>query len=383
MRWRKRLRQVIALVGAVLWLLLLWPIRCHRHSISAPFAGETWYNPFAADSLIWSRANFHVHSRTWGGLTNGKNTPSVIDSAYAALGYAYVGIADYQSVNPASQIPLYEHGWGLRKFHQLVFAPEQIVWWDVPWPFTRDLYQSILNRLAGTARLIAIAHPVFRPYHTCPGDVLRDLGGYEAIEVLNRYGDSIAEWDSVLSHGHYAAILGSDNVHDVHDPHQITSRWTEIALPPQAPLESLLEAIRTGKTVGYKNKVFTPILPDTYPRFARISVEGDTLLVITDRPIDSLRIVGQEGRAKAVSRGGQMMSYLIQPEDTYLRIEAYAEAVEAYASPLVKGGPTRHPLPSVSVWQTALWRISLLLSTGMWIWLLWPRKRNLSPKPLP
>ncbi len=378
MPWRKPLRWSFATALTLLFLGLLWPIRCYHYEPPHPFSGETWYNPFDGDTLAWSRANFHIHSRTWAGLTEGKNTPPTIDSAYRSLGYAYYAISDYQQVNPASPIPLYEHGWGLRKFHQLVFAPRNILWWDFPWPFTRDIYQSILAHLYHTAPLIAIAHPFFHPYHTCPGDMLRYLGGYHAIEVLNRYGDSISEWDSALSAGHYASLLANDNVHDVHNPHQINTRWTEIAIPPQASADEVIQAILRGKTVGYKNVYAVPIAARDYPLLRKVKIVGDTLFVVVSERVDSLRVIGQGGVVRAVFFSTDSLVYRIASEDGYLRVEMYTPRVVAYTSPLCRGeGPVRRLLPRESQVLTWLWRGALLIAVGWgWAYFLLRRPRK-------
>ena len=371
MRWRRPLRWSFGLAITLLFFALFWPIRCYHYEPPRPFSGKSWYNPFDGDTILWSRANFHIHSRTWGGLTEGKNTPPTIDSAYRSLGYAYYAISDYQQANTASPIPLYEHGWGLRKFHQLVFAPKAVVWWDFPWPFTRDIYQSVLARLYGTAPLIAIAHPFFNPYQTCPGEVLRDLGGYHAIEVLNRYGDSVSEWDSALSAGHYATLLANDNVHDVHNPHQITSRWTEMAIPPQASAEAVIQAILQGKTVGYKNVYAVPIPAHRYPFFRTIKVVGDTLFVVVSETVDSLRVIGQGGVVRAVFLQTDRLAYAVAEGDTYLRVEMYTAPLVAYTSPLCRGGePIRRPLPRENWSLTWLWRVALLLIGAGWLYFI-------------
>lgn len=361
MPWLKTLRWSLGITTSLLLLGVLWPIRCYHYEAPRPFSGKRWYNPFDQDSLTWSRANFHIHSRTWGGLTEGENPPSVIDSAYRSLGFAYYGITDYHRVNPASPIPLYEHGWGLRKFHQLVFAPKTILWWDFPWPFTQDIYQSVLAHLYETAPLIAIAHPFFDPYQTCPGDVLRHLSGYHAIEVLNRYGDSVSEWDSALSAGHYATLLANDNVHDVHNPHQITTRWTEILLPPQASQDQLLQALLQGKTVGYKNIYAVPIEAGDYPVFRHIRVVGDSLSVLISEKVDSIRVIGQGGQVRAIATGTDRLRYPIREEDRYLRVEFYTPRVVAYSSALCRGeGPVRRLPPPENSALTWLWRLALL-----------------------
>lgn len=385
MRWLRRLGRLLAGLAA---LLLLWyataPV--YRFPAPQPFRGEGWYNPFAGESLSWSRANFHIHSRTWGGLTHGYQDPPTIQRVYDSLGVAWVGISDYQRVNPQSPIPLYEHGWSVGKVHQLVFWPTEVRWIDYPLWQSPSVKQYILAVLRPTTPLLVVAHPRF--LHSYTGKDLTLLGGYDAIEVLNRYGDSVAEWDSALSAGHYAPILAHDNAHNVYNPHQVLSRWTEVALSPGAPAESLRVCLLAGRTVGYKNRL--PVPPtEPYPQFARITMEEDTLRVKLTQPADSLRVIGQGGRIRKTAYQTDTLHYIADPQDTYLRIEAYSSVVEAYTSPIVRGKPTRRPIPPID-WPLTLLRGGLYGGGAvMVIWMTFFRRRLLRrltlapPKPSP
>ncbi|MCS7153933.1 MAG: hypothetical protein NZ989_08330, partial [Bacteroidia bacterium] len=285
MRWAKKILGVFSLVaGAIAALQAITPV--YRFPSPSPFRGTGWYNPFLGETLVWSRANFHIHSRTWGGITNGYQLPPEIRHVYDSLGYEWIGISDYQSINPESPLPLYEHGWSVGKVHQLCFWPKEVRWWDYPLFQTLSAKQHVLRLLRPTTEFLVIAHP--RLLHSYTGEELSKLGGYDAIEVLNRYGDSVAEWDSALSSGHYAPILANDNVHDVYNPHQVMSRWTEVALPKGASLEELKRALLAGRTVGYKNRTPFPI-QKPYPLFTQIQVWGDTEVILrTSMVVDSL-----------------------------------------------------------------------------------------------
>lgn len=353
MRWAKRFAGILLwlFIGIPAFLQTLTPV--YRFPSPQPFQGKGWYNPFGEDTLVWQRANFHIHSRTWGGITNGYQSPPEIHQVYDSLGYRWFGIADYQRINPHSPIPVYEHGWSIGKVHQLCFWPKGVLWWDYPFFQTLSAKQHTLRLLRPTTPFLVIAHPRFHPYHTYTGEELARLGGYDAIEVLNRYGDSIAEWDSALSSGHYAPIIGSDNAHNVRDPHQVMSRWFEIAFSDTASVESLREALLNGRTVGYKNRTAFPLAND-YPRFTRIVLKRDTLFITLSQVVDSVRVIGQHGKVRAVAFQTQKLVYPVQKEDTYLRVEAYTAQVEMYASPLVQGPLVRRSIPPIDWGWTLL-----------------------------
>lgn len=387
MRWAKRV------IGILLFLLLplllqqvLTPV--YRFEERRPFHGAHWYNPFTGDTLYWSRANFHIHSRTWAGLTNGHQLPSEIRRVYDSLGYAWIAISDYQRVNPESPVPVYEHGWSVGKVHQLCFGAEEVRWWDYPLFQSLSAKQHTLRILRPTTPFLVIAHPRFHPYHTYTGEELAQLGGYDAIEVLNRYGDSIAEWDSALSSGHFTPIIGSDNAHDVYNPHQVMSRWTEVALASGMPVENLQTALLAGRTVGYKNRTPFPPAPEQIPLFTRLMVSGDTLVEVRlSQVVDSVRLIGQGGAVRGSAYQSDRLLYRIQPEDTYLRAEAYTPVVEVYASPFVRGVPVRRPVPPVAKGHTVLhstiWTLLTLLVLYAALRLLRTRRDRRAPDTAP
>ncbi|MCX7607273.1 MAG: hypothetical protein N2170_08450 [Bacteroidia bacterium] len=350
----------ILLIGLGLLCFSYVPSAIYLFAPPRPFHGSGWYNPFSGDTLLWSKANFHIHTRTWGGLTNGKQSPSEIRRVYDSLSYRWIGLSDYQRINPQSPIPLYEHGWNIQKVHQLCFWPARVVWDDFFLWQPLSVKQFVLEKLRPTTPFLVLAHPRFlRSYG---GKELAQLGGYDAIEVLNRYGDSVEEWDSALSSGHYAPILAHDNVHDVYNPHEVMSRWTEIASVSLTSSESLYSTLKAGRTVGYKNRTPSPLAQ--YPTFRKIHMRGDTLQVRISEKVDSIRVVGQNGKVAATSYGTDSLLYIAKKQDTYLRIEAYTEKVEAYTSPLVRGEPVRRQLPPREGTLTWLWRVSWFFGGG-------------------
>ena len=94
-----------------------------------PFRGAHWYNPYAtvAPAAHWLKANFHAHTRAWGGLTNGHQTAGEITNTYRALGYDVIGISNYHRIDDtfaaeSSYMPSYEYGYSVRKTHRLAIG---------------------------------------------------------------------------------------------------------------------------------------------------------------------------------------------------------------------------------------------------------------------
>ena len=98
-----------------------------------PFHGSYLHNPYQdMNPDHWIQANFHAHTRQFGGLTNGRaNTNEMVDSVYTSLGFDHVGLSDYNKINyydsaNPSYIPAYEHGYGIFKTHQLCIGAEKV-----------------------------------------------------------------------------------------------------------------------------------------------------------------------------------------------------------------------------------------------------------------
>ena len=133
-----------------------------------PFQGTYLHNPYQnMNPNNWIRANFHAHTRQYGGLTNGRlNTNVMVDSVYSILGFDYIGISDYNKINyydSANQIfvPTYEHGYGIFKIHQLCIGAKKVRRLDYFAFQNLSMKQHTLNRLAKQTRLAIPAHPSF------------------------------------------------------------------------------------------------------------------------------------------------------------------------------------------------------------------------------
>lgn len=119
-----------------------------------PFSGDKIYNPYTAiDSTGWKKANFHLHTHQWGGITNGrKNYEFAIDTMYHYLNYDIIGISDYQYINLYNKneqgfVPVYEHGYMPRKTHQLVIGAKKVFWLDYAFPQTLNNKQYVIESL--------------------------------------------------------------------------------------------------------------------------------------------------------------------------------------------------------------------------------------------
>ena len=134
---------------------------------ASPFAGSLIYNPYVAiDDTHWRKANFQVQSYAWKGITaDRKNTNENNFEVYKSLGHDIIATSDYHKINKCccedlSYLPVYEHGYNIKKNHQMLIGAESILWRNYLFFQTIHNKQHILNLLRKDKNeLIYIAHP--------------------------------------------------------------------------------------------------------------------------------------------------------------------------------------------------------------------------------
>lgn len=315
-----------------------------------PFQGTYLHNPYKdMNPDNWIRANFHAHTRQFGGITNGRvNTNEMLDSVYSALGFDHIGISDYNkinyydSVNP-SFIPTYEHGYGIFKIHQLCVGAEKVHRLDYFAFQNLSMKQHTLNRLAKHTRFAIPAHPSFVKKGYLVED-MKYLSNYKLMEVLNGFRISTAHWDTALSNGHLVYLIANDDSHDVTDITDVATRFTMINAP-ENNAEQLLQALENGNAVGVRFPVKSQEtlaqksqrLEKRLPYITKAELRGDTLVISASEPFLKINFIGQDGVVLDVQKNKKTAVYVIQPEDNYVRsVIIFKEWVTLYLNPITR-----------------------------------------------
>ena len=313
-----------------------------------PFTGGKLYNPYQnLNPTHWQKGNFQVQSRVWGGITDGrKNTNEMIDSTYKFLDYDIIGTSDYMQINLYHEnkptfISIYEHGWSIFKVHQIVLGADEVNWLDYFFWQTPNQKQKVINTLRKEADVVILAHPCLRNgYETSD---LKKLSGYNAMEILNFYCESVYHWDTALSSGHYVAAIGNDDVHDITNPDEVGQYCTYINTASLHG-DSVVDAIDRNRT--YAVNVFRYLGDDwetrkekhnNIGRLEEARLYGDTLKITLDRKASRIKFIGQEGEIRKEVMDQEIGSYIIQAEDTYIRTEIHFPNMNVfYLNPVVR-----------------------------------------------
>ncbi|MBN1339020.1 MAG: hypothetical protein JXA03_06845 [Bacteroidales bacterium] len=362
----------IILAGLIYYAVLYITCPVYRFAEPSPFRGDKLYNPYQnMNPSHWRKANFQVQSKAWGGITDGrKNTNEEIERVYKNLGYDIIATSDYQKINyyksdQPSFIPVYEHGYNIRKVHQVLIGSGKVLWRD--FPFFQNLHnkQRTLNLLRDENDIIVIAHPNFEKGYK-PKD-MKYLANYDAIEALNYFRRSFEHWDTALSSGNFVTIIGNDDVHDISNPDEVGQYMTFINAP-DVNRANVTDAIRKGNSFGVyvyrqvgetmENKI---IKAAKIPRLQNVRVSGDTLLVNVSDTASKILFIGQNGIQKSMLENTASAFCVFSRQDTYIRAEIHFPGeVVFYLNPVCRyegNFPAKIPVPGIHLYKTWLLRI--------------------------
>ncbi|NNE54940.1 MAG: hypothetical protein HKN32_02890, partial [Flavobacteriales bacterium] len=327
-----------------------------------------------------------------GGITNGRNnsTGTVYD-VYGDLGYDIITVSDYMwinrdSVHRSDFIPVYEHGYSLRKTHQVLIGAEEVTWFDYPLFQTRHAKQHIINRLREHNDIIALAHPLLRNGYSI--EDMRYLTGYEMIEVMNRYAMSWEHWDAALSAGKPVFMLANDDAHDLAEPME-AGRMVSVLNCSPVNRKNVVEALRHGRLHAFRAQLPwedpVPVLRQSHkklPKIMSIQTEGPQVKMSFDEYLYQVILIGQGGDTIRVERFADSIRtkhyhYTFNPEDTYIRaMVEFKDYDKIFLNPIFRtqdGLLPKIPTPTVNMIKTIVYRgivWILILVFARWRWRL-------------
>jgi len=324
-----------------------------------PFSGKTWYNPYAGlsfdDINHWKKSNFHGHTKAWQGITDGHSDHAIYDSVYRALGYHSIGISNYQFIDTTfnkstGYVPCYEHGYNVWKRHHVCIGAQSITWLDFLFGQSIHHKQTMLDHLRPTMDVLAIAHPRFRGSFDAE-DFLK-LSGYDCIEVLNHYRISDEQWDSALSAGYPAWIVGDDDTHNASAEGETGVCWTMIHAPGNAKRTELTTSLKQGRAFGMTGKRG---IVEIYP--TRYEIIGDTVLHISlSDTARSIELIGQGGNIIGRDTLAREVNHRLQSSVNYVRAKIHGDSSIMWMNPVMRWDGKQRTKPIINVTKTIAYR---------------------------
>jgi hypothetical protein len=351
----------------------------YRFPAPSAFAGAHFLNPYADIRGSWQRANLHAHGRAWSGITNGQQPDEEVVQRYHQLGYSVAGISDYEriaSLHGVPSIPLYEHGYNIGKHHQLAVGARHVEWFDFLLLQSLSHEQYIIDRVARSADLVAIAHPSLRDAYS--RDDMRQLTGYQLMEVVNGPDEQDGIWDAALSSGRVVWALADDDTHDVNDARRTAVAWNMIDAPTPSTTD-VVAALRAGRTYAVAGKHSDPETRDT--QVTNVDVNGGRLVVTCAGEPATFVFIGQNGNVRGTVKNALRAGYTFDSQDTYIRTVIHSPKATMYLNPVLRYDGAHIPAPTSVVEAGATWllRGTSLLAAVAALFALRTRRRQPAP----
>ena len=382
----KPLRYLLLTVVGVLVLILSFSawfyISCPVYTFEEPkpFSGKNLYNPYRdIDVDAWRKCIFHLHTQSWMGLTNGDHTFEEVLDTYHKLRYDVVGISDYMSINRKNSddplyIPAYEHGYNVKKVHQLALGATKVVWRDYQFLQNLSHKQHIIHELKKHSRRVVVNHP-------CRGNSFsvedfKYLSGYDLFELQNGTCLSETLWDAALSSGHAMWLVANDDAHSIR-PRDIHKEITFInASSPTLSGDEILERLAQGAAFGVHIPRKYPVTFEekeqeteiiSFPE--SIHVHEDTLYVVWQQTMLYIDFFGDNGTLLKTVTDSHAAFYPIRPDDSYIRVKLISpEGFVYFLNPVVRCAgdePAVQSLSSIDRKRTLSKRSNYMLLFGM------------------
>lgn len=325
----------------------------YRFPAPQPFSGAQLWNPYAALSGNWQRANLHAHGRAWAGVTSGFQSDAEVVARYREMGYSVAGVSDYQRVaahHGVDTLPVYEHGFNAGKNHQLAIGAHAVEWFDFPLWQTWSNQQYVIDRVARKADLVALNHPSSRGAYDV--ESLQALTGYQLIEVAN--GPFTAEdvWDAALSAGRPVWAMANDDTHDLRDERRRAAAWNMIDAPT-ASTADVVAALRSGRTYAVV-RTGAPADSNTTRLTSLTTQDGMMEVTVAGSP-SSISFIGRDGAVLQTDEGVTSARYAVKASDPYVRTIIRAPAATLFLNPVIRWNGVSLPAPQATAWPAATW----------------------------
>lgn len=329
-------KALTALLCAIITALCLFSVSpIYRFEAPRPFAGPDIYNPYAGFDTIphWKRANFHTHTRVDNILNECPEYPPVVYDDYMKLGYDILAFSNHNQLtrhpyDSTLQINVYEHGFGLFKFHKLVFNPSKMLLFDHPLPFLVSQKQWQYDYLSANADFLVMNHPD-RSFFTTPRS-MRLLTSYRLMEADSGISTELTHWDEALGAGHYSHCILNDDCHDSGDHRRIAIRSSWLATP-SALYEDIRESMLHGRFYSLRTPDFGNGDADlkraanaSLPSVSDIGVRGDTVFVKLTAPA-RIEATGEGRKMLALAEDGDYLECRLGEDEPYARFTAFFE----------------------------------------------------------
>lgn len=369
-------------------------IVCPIYSFSEPqpFSGTRIYNPYQGlDSSKWVKANFHCHTLH----SDGYNKLQDVQDAYRKYGFEVLAVSDHnivlnQGLDKDYEIPTYEHGINLAKFHSIIIGAKHGNIFDFVPYYTESQRYWMLKWLSSKGGIVVFDHPDrtrwLYPHH------MRYLSFYSMMEVERAFHNGhLSYYDTALSCGHYSYVLASDDCHDVRMERRFCRTASFVNISSKRSRD-VLRALNGGGVYAVTMPHFNDSVQKLWrnlhlPKLKYLEYRNDSVSIAVTEPA-TINIFGQNGVLKYSFKRCTNAAVPFKKEDTYLRFVAiFQDSVFLYTSPVARYNGASFPqtqnLAEVNYPLTILMWLAVAALTIFWGWLFVRIMRTMPPLQIP
>jgi hypothetical protein len=209
---------------------------------------------------------------------------------------------------------------------------------------------------------------------------MKVLRGYDLIEALSNFKNSLELWDAALSSGNPVFLIADDDAHNLDKPNDY-GRVATVIHSANTAEDSLLSALKKGSAYGLvvqtpegdsheaKAKRFKKL-----PQMLAHTVANDSVHLQFSDSIRELKAVGQDGKVLLdLALNNQSSSYTFALTDVshFVRFEVkMKDGSKIYTNPIIRSADGKIPVvfqAGVDIWASQFYRLLGILVIGFFI----------------
>ena len=198
---------------------------------------------------------------------------------------------------------------------------------------------------------------------------MRNLTGYELMEIVNGPFPVEDLWDAALSAGRVVWATANDDAHDVTNLRRTFIAWNMIDAPT-ASARDIIGALGQGRSYAVS-------LQGADADAALKSFEvNDAAVTITSTGVPATYLfVGQDGAVRGTANQVMEATYTFAATDTYIRTVIRTPNMVMYFNPVMRYDGSKLPALEASVDTASTWlhRSIILVIAAVVVLLLWRR----------
>jgi hypothetical protein len=201
-------------------------------------------------------------------------------------------------------------------------------------------------------------------------DDMRNLTGYQLMEIVNGPFPVEDLWDFALSSGHVVWALANDDAHDVTNLRRTFIAWNMIDAPTTGAAD-VIGALRQGRTYAV-----SLVGNNADAALKSVDVTDSTMTIASTGVPATYLFVGQNGVVRGTANQVMQATYTFAATDTYIRTVIRTPNMVMYVNPIVRYDGAAVPAPAAAVDETSTWlhRVIILVIAGAVLFFLWRRR---------